>query len=254
MRVRVVAGNWKMHGSVAFIEEFGSELASALVHAGQAGAADPELLIFPTAPHLGLARSALPPEVAIGAQNIHAEAQGAFTGEQSAELLADMGVNWVLVGHSERRTLFGETNADTATKVQAAIRAGVRAILCVGETIEERREGRAAEVVLGQLNAVLESTGIDWLAQGMVAYEPVWAIGTGETASPDQAQEMHQVIRQALATRDAELASKVRILYGGSVNAENAAELFGQADIDGGLVGGASLKVEKFVAIARAVG
>jgi len=201
-----------------------------------------------------MARTALPPVVAVGAQNIHAEPKGAFTGEQSAELLADMGVEWVLVGHSERRALFGETNADTAAKVQAAQRAGLRAVLCVGETIDERRAGNAAEVVLAQLNAVLESAGTQWLQQGMVAYEPVWAIGTGETASPEQAQEMHQVIRQELAARDADLASKVRILYGGSVNPENAAELFSQPDIDGGLVGGAALAVEKFVAIARAVG
>jgi len=246
-----------MHGSVAFIEEFGSGLASALAQvANTSRQSEPaaELLIFPTAPHLALARTALPPAVAIGAQNIHAQSKGAFTGEQSAELLADMGVDWVLVGHSERRAMFGETNADTAAKVQGAKRAGLRAVLCVGETIDERRAGRATEVVLTQLKAVLESAGNDWLEQGMVAYEPVWAIGTGETASPEQAQEMHQVIRQELAIRDAELAGKVRILYGGSVNPENAAELFSQPDIDGGLVGGAALSVEKFVAIARAVG
>lgn len=255
MRVSVVAGNWKMHGSVSFLEEFASDLAGALAQAGpESGSAAPELLIFPAAPHLALARSMLPPEVAIGAQNIHAETQGAFTGELSAEMLDDMGIGWVLVGHSERRALFGETNTDTAAKVQAAQRTSVAAVLCVGETIDERRAGRAAEVVLAQLNAVLDVAGLGWLERGMVAYEPVWAIGTGETATPAQAQEMHGVIRQALAGRDADLASKVRLLYGGSVNPENAAELFGQADIDGGLVGGASLAVEKFVAIARAVG
>ena len=255
MRVSVVAGNWKMHGSVSFIEEFASELAGALAHASPGREfVSPELLVFPAAPHLGLARSLLPPEVAIGAQNIHTEAKGAFTGEQSAEMLDDLGIPWVLVGHSERRMLFGETNEDTAAKVQAAQRAGVSAVLCVGETIEERRAGQAAEIVLAQLNAVLDETGLGWLEQGLVAYEPVWAIGTGETATPDQAQEMHSMIRQALAGHDADLAARVRILYGGSVNPENAGELFGQADIDGALVGGASLAVEKFVAIARAVG
>lgn len=254
MRVSVVAGNWKMHGTVSFIETFASELAGALAHTAPAGGNPPELLIFPAAPHLALARSVLPPDVAIGAQNICAEAQGAFTGEQSAEMLDDMGIGWVLVGHSERRALFGETNGDTCAKVLAAERTGAAAVLCVGETIEERRAGRAFEVVLAQLNAVLDGAGLNWLERGMIAYEPVWAIGTGETASPAQAQEMHQAIRQALAERDDGLAAKVRILYGGSVNPTNAAELFGQTDIDGGLVGGASLTVEKFVAIARAVG
>jgi len=215
------------------------------------------LLIFPPALHLAAARTHLPPEITLGTQNVHAQESGAYTGEQSAEMLADLGIGWALVGHSERRSLCGETNADTAAKVAALDRAGLAAILCLGETLDERRAGNASAVVLEQLAAVLDAQGSGWLAQGMIAYEPVWAIGTGETATPQQAQEMHQVIRESLAARgadEAELAAKVRILYGGSMNPENAAELLAQPDIDGGLVGGASLTVEKFVAIARAVG
>lgn len=249
MRTSVIAGNWKMHGSRSFIEDFGSDLAVELARPLAV-----ELMIFPPALHLAVALQALPPEVGVGSQNIHSDKSGAFTGEQSAEMLADLGIRWVLVGHSERRALFSETNADTAAKVQAAQRAGLAAILCVGETIEQRRAGQASSVVLEQLNAVIEVAGTGWLEVGMIAYEPVWAIGTGETATPDQAQEMHQLIRDSLVARDSELAGRVQILYGGSMNPQNAADLLVQPDIDGGLVGGASLTVEKFVAIARSVG
>ena len=244
-----IAGNWKMNGSMGFIQDFGSSLAGEL-----ASAVEPELLIFPPALYLPAAQKHLPPQVAIGAQNIHADASGAFTGELAAEMVADLGVGWCLVGHSERRSLFGETNADTAAKVAAAQRTGLGAVLCLGETINQRRAGQAGAIVLGQLDDVLDTVGLEWLATGMIAYEPVWAIGTGETATPDQAQEMHALIRESLAARDASHAESTRILYGGSMTPETAPELLRQSDIDGGLVGGASLTVEKFVAIARAVG
>jgi len=248
-RRATIAGNWKMNGSLGFIQEFGRALASEMENA-----VEPDLLIFPPALHLASARTFLPSQVALGVQNIHAEVSGAYTGELAAEMVAELDVGWCLVGHSERRALFGETNADTAQKVAAATRGGLSAVLCLGETIEQRRAGQAGAIVLGQLDAVLDTVGLDWLASGMIAYEPVWAIGTGETATPDQAQEMHALIRQSLAARDPGIAQSSRILYGGSMTPETAAELLQQADIDGGLVGGASLTVEKFVAIARAVG
>ena len=189
----------------------------------------------------------------MGAQNLHAEASGAFTGEISAEMLADLGIDWVLVGHSERRALFGETDEVTAMKVAAAIRAGIRPVLCVGETLAQRKAGKAQEIVAQQLAAVLAVNGTQWLTTGMVAYEPVWAIGTGETATPAQAQEMHGFIRQLLA-QETSHSEQLCLLYGGSVAPDNAAQLLAQPDVDGGLVGGASLSVEKYVAIARSVG
>ncbi len=248
-RHTTIAGNWKMNGSTAFIKEFAADLTRELE-----SPVKPELLIFPPALHLSTAQTHLPSQVAIGVQNIHAEVSGAYTGELAAEMIADLGVGWCLVGHSERRSLFGETNADTAAKVAAAARAGLSPVLCLGETIEQRRAGQAGAIVLGQLDDVLDTVGLNWLVNGMIAYEPVWAIGTGETATPDQAQEMHALIRESLAARDSDLAQSTRILYGGSMTPETAAELLREDDIDGGLVGGASLKVEKFVAIARAVG
>jgi len=248
-RRTTIAGNWKMNGSTAFIKEFAAGLTRELASPVAA-----DLLIFPPALQLSIAQTHLPSPVALGVQNIHAEVSGAYTGELSAEMIADLGVNWCLVGHSERRSLFGETNADTAAKVAAAERCGLSPVLCLGETIEQRRAGQAGAIVLGQLDDVLETVGLSWLAKGMIAYEPVWAIGTGETATPDQAQEMHALIRESLTARDPGLAQSTRILYGGSMTPENAPELLRQDDIDGGLVGGASLKVEKFVAIARAVG
>lgn len=248
MRRKVVAGNWKMHGSLALIAEF----AAALTETSEAGGAA-ELLLFPPAAYLGACDSALGGRLATGVQNLHAEPKGAFTGEHSAEMARELGAQWALVGHSERRSLFGETLADTVAKVAAAQRAGLAPVLCVGETLAERRAGQAETVVLGQLNCVLEELGVGWLTAGMIAYEPVWAIGTGETASPAQAQEMHEVIRSRLGREGEELAAGTRILYGGSVSPETAAELFAQPDIDGGLVGGASLQVQKFLAIAQAV-
>jgi triosephosphate isomerase len=241
-----------MHATLESIEAFAAGLRVQLGGTRPDQAA--ELLIFPPSCYLAACQRAFQALVAIGAQNIHAQAQGPFTGELAAEMLADLKVGWTLVGHSERRSLFGETNADTAAKVAAALRVGVAPILCVGETLEERRADVAAEVVLSQLTCVIDALGTDWLESGMLAYEPVWAIGTGETATPAQAQQMHALIRAALCVHHPARAEQVRILYGGSVNGNNAAELFSQPDIDGGLVGGASLKVEKFLAIVEAVG
>lgn len=188
----------------------------------------------------------------LGAQNLSAEANGAYTGEVSAAMLRDVGCQQVIVGHSERRALYGETDQWVARKFAAARTAGLRPILCVGEQLAERERGITEEVVARQLDAVLELVGAEGLAAGVVAYEPVWAIGTGRTASPAQAEEVHAFIRGRIAARDAKIAGQVRILYGGSVKAGNAAEIFAQPNVDGGLIGGAALKAEEFLAIVVA--
>ena len=221
-----------MHGSRALIERFAGCLD---VRDGV------DVIVFPPALYLPLAVERLQ-GAGIGIQNVHAEETGAYTGEIAAEMAAELGARYVLVGHSERRQLFLETDDVVAAKYRAVLRAGLTPILCVGETLEERRAGREAEVVLSQLGAVLTGSTAD----AIVAYEPVWAIGTGETATPAQAQEMHATIRGALDD------SETRILYGGSVTAENAPALFAEDDIDGGLVGGASLEPASFNAITNA--
>lgn len=192
--------------------------------------------------------------VALGAQNVSEHASGAYTGELSGAMLGEMGCACVIVGHSERRALFGETNHQVAAKFSAALAAGLQPLLCVGETLAERESGTTEAVVGAQLDTVLDNVGIAALARGVVAYEPVWAIGTGKTATPEQAQAVHAFIRMRIAKRDAEIASKIRILYGGSVKSANAKTLFSCADIDGGLVGGASLQAQEFVAICQAAG
>jgi len=190
--------------------------------------------------------------VALGAQSLCAEAQGAFTGEVSGTMLRDVGCRYVLVGHSERRQLFGEHDALVARKFMAAQAHGLTPVLCVGETLEEREAGRTGDVVSRQLEAVLAVSGIAAFDRAVVAYEPVWAIGTGRNATPEQAQDVHASIRGQLSALDAIIGGSVRILYGGSVKASNARELFAMADIDGGLVGGASLKAEEFAQICAA--
>ena len=252
MRPKIIAGNWKMQATQSFVADFASELQAQLTRQALPDPA-PQLMLFPPALYLTQAQAALGGLVNIGAQNSHTEAAGAFTGEIAPEMLADLGIKFVLVGHSERRSLFGESDAVVAQKVAAAIRAGLAPVLCVGETLAQRQAGQAQEVVAQQLDTVLALTGPEWLAGGMIAYEPVWAIGTGETASPAQAQEMHGFIRQKLAPQVID-SEQFYLLYGGSVAPDNAAELFAQPDVDGGLIGGASLTVEKYVAIARAVG
>lgn len=190
--------------------------------------------------------------IAVGAQNIHSESSGAYTGEIAAEMVRDVGATHVLIGHSERRQLFGETDAQCAKKFAAALRTGLVPILCVGETAAERARGDAERVVTRQLNAVVDTIGIAGFAEAIVAYEPVWAIGTGRTATPADAQAMHATIRADISSRDVAVAERLRILYGGSIKADNAAALFAQVDIDGGLVGGASLNAGQFLEICRA--
>ena len=192
--------------------------------------------------------------VQLGAQDVCAEAQGAYTGEVSAAMLRDVGCRYAIVGHSERRALYGESDALVARKFAAAQSQQLLPILCVGESLAEREAGRTHEVVGRQLDAVLELTGVGAFGQAVVAYEPVWAIGTGRTATPGQAQDVHAFIRGRLGAKDAKIAGQLRILYGGSVKAANAAEIFAQADVDGGLIGGASLKADEFAAIVAAAG
>jgi len=190
--------------------------------------------------------------VDIGAQDVSERAPGAFTGDIAAAMLVDVGCGWVIVGHSERRQLHGESDVLVAAKAEAALAAGLKPIVCVGESLAEREAGSTLEVVRRQLDAVIERIGPSGLARGALAYEPVWAIGTGRTATPAQAQEVHAAVRAHVVGRDAAGADAVRILYGGSVKPANAAELFGQPDIDGGLIGGASLVAEDFAAICAA--
>lgn len=247
-RRALVAGNWKMHGASATNTALVKELLRTL--SGDAV----EVVLCPTFVHLApvvdlLRGSALK----VGAQNVCAEAgPGAFTGEVSAAMLSELGCSHVIVGHSERRTLFGESDEVVARKVSTAVTAGLIPIVCVGESLAERDAGDTHAVVARQLDTVLETCGVAALQQVVVAYEPVWAIGTGRTATPEQAEDVHAFIRGRIADRDARLGGSVRILYGGSVKAGNARELFAMPNVDGGLIGGASLKAEEFVAIVAA--
>ena len=247
MRRKLVAGNWKMHGSLSRNGELLGQLAA---HAGEMAC---EMLVCPPFPYLAQAQLLLAGSgIGLGAQNLSEHPVGAFTGEVSADMLADFGCRHVLVGHSERRSLFAESDVLVAAKFEAARRAGLVPVLCVGETLTEREAGLTGEVVSRQLLAVLQRTGVAAMRDALVAYEPVWAIGTGRTATPAQAQEVHAAIRSLVAGYDADVAGGLRILYGGSVKPQNALELFGQPDIDGGLIGGAALVAEDFLAICRA--
>jgi triosephosphate isomerase len=248
MRTPLVAGNWKMHGSRAENTSLVESLLDLLKPDSKA-----DVLLCPPFVYLWeTCRMLKDTDVALGAQSLCAEALGAFTGEVSGAMLRDVGCGYVLVGHSERRQLYGENDALVARKFVAAQGQGLVPVLCVGETLEERESGRTNEVVARQLDAVLSVSGVASLGQAVVAYEPVWAIGTGRTASPEQAQEVHAMIRARVEALDGTIARSVRILYGGSVKASNARELFAMADIDGGLVGGASLKAEEFAQICAA--
>jgi len=190
-------------------------------------------------------------KVMLGAQNLNTNASGAYTGEVSADMIKDFGARHVIVGHSERRSLYGETSAMVAEKTKAALNAGLTPLLCIGESIEQRDSGNTEAVIEKQLSAVIELVGIEAFNQIIIAYEPVWAIGTGVTATPEQAQEAHLFIRSLLAKNDESVAQKTPILYGGSMNASNASELISCADIDGGLIGGAALKAEDFLQICK---
>jgi triosephosphate isomerase (TIM) len=248
MRQPLVAGNWKMHGSRAE----NAELVRSLLDLVRPESSTEVLLCPPFVYLWDVGRQLKDTDVALGAQSVCDAPQGAFTGEVSASMLKDVGCRYVLVGHSERRQLYGEGDALVARKFVAAQSHGLVPVLCVGETLEEREGDLTAEVVARQLDAVLAVSGARALAKAVIAYEPVWAIGTGRTASPEQAQEVHAMIRGKVAALDATIGGSVRILYGGSVKASNARELFAMPDIDGGLVGGASLKADEFARICAA--
>ncbi|MDD2885188.1 MAG: triose-phosphate isomerase [Dechloromonas sp.] len=246
MRKKLVAANWKMNGSLAQNEQ----LLMAIREGLPAGC---EVLVCPSFPYLVQVAGFLAGTgAALGAQTLSEHPSGAYTGEVSAAMLRDFGCSHVLVGHSERRNLFVETDEVVAEKFAAAQALGLIPVLCVGESQADRLAGRTEEVVLGQLAAVVGRVGVNALASAVLAYEPVWAIGTGLTATAEQAQAVHAALRAYLAAQNPMLASAIQILYGGSVKAQNAAELFGQPDIDGGLIGGASLVAEEFLAICRA--
>jgi triosephosphate isomerase len=247
MRKKFVAGNWKMHGS--------RSMAKALVDDIAAGRPDGvDVAVFPPFLYVAeLASQHANGGLGVGAQDVSEhEGQGAYTGEVSAAMLADVGAQWVLVGHSERRQYHGESNELVARKFAAGRAGGLTPILCVGETLEQREAGETESIIAGQLRAVLSLNGIASFDTAVIAYEPIWAIGTGRTASPEQAQQVHAFIRSQLEKEDVMIARLTRLLYGGSVKAANAAELFAQADVDGGLIGGASLTASDFLGICAA--
>lgn len=246
MRPRIVAGNWKLHGTRAFATALVAEIAARPTPGV-------ELVILPPLPYLGdLIEDFEGTPLAFGAQDVSSNQQGAYTGEVSASMLVDVGARYGLVGHSERRQYHSESSELVALKFQAAINAGLRPILCLGEGLEQREAGATEAVIAGQLRPVLEQVGVAAFARAVVAYEPVWAIGTGLTASPQQAQDVHAFIRSEVAAKSAKIGNSLPILYGGSVKPANAAELFTQPDVDGGLIGGASLVATDFMAIVAA--
>jgi triosephosphate isomerase (TIM) len=248
MRARLVAGNWKLNGSLESIRN--------LMDGIKKGAGDVKsahIAVCPPAVYIPeVAALAAGTTIAVGSQNICDQDAGAYTGEIAGSMLKEFGCKYAIVGHSERRSLYGESDELVAKRFAAARRAGLTPILCVGELLEEREQGITETVVGRQIDAVLALEGIDAFAEAVVAYEPVWAIGTGLTASPEQAQAVHAFIRAKLTKENAQVAEKLIIQYGGSVKAANAAELFAQPDIDGGLIGGAALDAEEFLAICRA--
>jgi triosephosphate isomerase len=250
MRRPLVAGNWKMNGSR-------SESAALLdgVKKGASSASKAEVAVCPPFILIPLAAEKLAGSAVVwGGQNLSVHKSGAYTGEISGPMLKDYGCTYVIVGHSERRTLYGENDVLVAEKYAAAQTAELIPILCVGETLQEREANQTEAVVARQLDAVFDISGIGSFAKAVIAYEPVWAIGTGKTASPQQAQDVHRFIRGRLSALDKAVAENVRILYGGSMKGGNAAELLAQTDIDGGLIGGASLQAEEFLTICRAAG
>jgi triosephosphate isomerase (TIM) len=248
MRVKLVAGNWKMNGSLGSAQALLKAILPPLAALDRARYA-----VCPPFPYLAAVGQALRgSNVALGAQDVCQFDDGAYTGAVSGAMLADCGCRYALVGHSERRAVFGESDEAIALKHAQALKHGLTPILCVGETLAEREAGTTEAVVARQLDAVVKRSGIAAVGQGVVAYEPVWAIGTGKTATPQQAQDVHAFIRGRIAAADRKVAEALTILYGGSVKAGNAAQLFAMPDVDGGLIGGASLAADEFVAICRA--
>jgi len=246
MRKTIVAGNWKMNASKESVNKLVMGILSGMSNVSS------EVVICAPFPYLSQVEALIThSQVRLGAQNLNTNMSGAFTGEVSADMIKDFGAQHVIVGHSERRSLYGETNTIVAEKVKAALDSDLIPLFCVGETLEQREAGETESVVAAQINTVVDLVGIDAFLNIVVAYEPVWAIGTGVTASPEQAQKAHAFIRQLLANNNYDVAQQAPILYGGSMNAANAKELIACADIDGGLIGGASLKPEDFLQICR---
>lgn len=250
MRRALVAANWKMHGNRVFVKE----LVSGLMPALSGGVNGVDIVVCPPFPYLQMVDALISGvEVVLGAQDISTHECGAYTGEVSGSMLADFRVRYVIVGHSERRTLMAESDQVVAAKFEAAQRVGLIPVLCVGETLDERDQGMAEQVVSRQLAAIADRCGVSGFNRAVVAYEPVWAIGTGRSASVQQAQDMHAAIRRLIALQDEETSQSLQVIYGGSVSPENAPELFAQPDIDGGLIGGASLNADQFVRICQSV-
>lgn len=250
MRRSLVAGNWKMHGNRASI----GELLNGLVAELATGINGVDIVVCPPFPYLSdVSRALRGCEIVLGAQNSWCEPEGAFTGEVAPAMLADFKVRYVITGHSERRQLLAEPSELVARKFVAIQKAGLIPILCLGETLDQRNNGAAESTVAAQLDAVLDLVDVSLFERAVIAYEPVWAIGSGVSATAEQAQAMHAYVRQRLADRDADVAATVQILYGGSVSPDNAVELFAQPDIDGGLVGGASLNAQAFIQICKSV-
>ena len=249
MRQPLVVGNWKMHGNAGGIRSLMGELIEAEgAFSGAEVGVCPPFVFLPMVTELCAGSS-----IRVGAQNVSQHDNGAFTGEVSAAMLAELGVAYVLVGHSERRDFFAESSETVAEKFLAAQAHGLTPVLCLGETLQQRERGETEQTVLAQLDTVLAAAGVEAFANSVLAYEPVWAIGTGKTASPEQAQEVHQILREHIAVKGAAVADALRILYGGSVKDTNAGVLFSQPDIDGGLVGGASLEARQFTAICASM-
>lgn len=248
MRQKLIMGNWKMNGSRADGQQLAKALAEGL------GAVSQEVAVCVPFVYLSDIANVLGDSgIKLGAQNVADQASGAYTGEISAAMLKDCGCKYALVGHSERRSYYGDTDQSVAQRFCHAQKQGVVPVLCVGETLEEREQDKTFEVIDQQINAVIEAAGVEALQDAVIAYEPVWAIGTGKTATDEQAQEVHHYIRQQIAARNAEIAGKLQILYGGSVKPDNAKALFAMPDIDGGLVGGASLDAAGFLKICHSV-
>jgi len=248
MREFLVAGNWKMNGSSVAC----AELADGILE-GMPLSDSVKLIICPPYLYLDkLAHKVTETSLSLGAQNVSQYGSGAYTGEISPRMLRDIGCEYVVVGHSERRAMMAESNEIVASKFKAALSEGLKPILCVGETLQEREANQTESVIDEQLNTVLDVAGVEAFETAVIAYEPIWAIGTGRTASPEQAQYVHSHIRVTISSRNKQIASAIQVLYGGSVKGDNAAGLFRMADIDGGLIGGASLKAADFLAIAAA--
>lgn len=256
VRIPIIAGNWKMNGTRAEAIQLASAIATGAPEGSSSAFSSTEVVVCPPSCYLEcVAHATRGSQVKLGVQNVHNELQGAYTGEISASMAQDLGASYVILGHSERRTLFGETNEFIHRKVHAVLGRGLCPIVCVGEILEQRESGRTVEVVRQQLVGSCAELTREQMLRVVVAYEPVWAIGTGKVASPAQAEEVHMQLRQVIEQKfDREVAEAVRIQYGGSVNAANAKELLQQPNVDGALVGGASLQAESFLVIVAAAG